>query len=58
MAGPVVSFRVDDNQKLGQALKPVYKRCLNDAWAKAYYGYQVGGGLDIGSFGLDVRYRG
>ncbi|AUD01925.1 porin family protein [Spirosoma pollinicola] len=58
MAGPVVSFLVNDNQKLGQALSQYTSGSLNDAWAKAYYGYQVGGGLDLGSFGLDVRYEG
>lgn len=58
MAGPVVSFRIDDNQKLGQALAQYTNGNLNDAWARAYYGYQVGGGLDLGSFGLDVRYEG
>ena len=58
MAGPVVSFRIDDNQKLGQALSQYTSGTLNDAWAKAYYGYQIGGGLDIGSFGLDVRHEG
>ena len=58
MAGPVVSFRVDNNQGLGQALNLYTKGTLNDAWAKAYYGYQVGGGLDLGSLGIDVRYEG
>ena len=58
MAGPIVSFRIDDNQKLGQALSQYTNGTLNDAWAKAYYGYQVGGGLDIGKLGLDVRYEG
>lgn len=58
MAGPVISFRIDDNQRLGEALSQYTSGTLNDAWAKAYYGYQVGGGLDIGSLGLDVRYEG
>ncbi len=58
MAGPVVSFRVDDNQKLGEALSQYTSGTLNDAWAKAYYGYQIGGGLDLGSFGIDVRHEG
>ena len=58
MAGPVVSFRVDDNQRLGEALNLYTKGSLNDAWSKAYYGYQVGGGLDLGSLGIDVRYEG
>ena len=58
MAGPVVSFRINDNQSLGDALNQYTKGSLNDAWSQAYYGYQVGGGLDLGSFGLDVRYEG
>ncbi|WP_080240742.1 outer membrane beta-barrel protein [Spirosoma rigui] len=58
MAGPVFSFRIDDNQRLGQALSQYTNGSLNDAWSKAYYGYQVGGGLDLGSLGLDVRYEG
>lgn len=58
VAGPVVSFRVNDNQKLGEAIRQYTNGSLNDAWSQAYYGYQVGGGLDIGSFGLDVRYEG
>ncbi|GAB4051028.1 porin family protein [Spirosoma litoris] len=58
VAGPVASFRINDNQSLGDALNQYTKGSLNDAWAQAYYGYQVGGGLDIGSFGLDVRYQG
>jgi hypothetical protein len=58
VAGPVVSFRIDDNQRLGQALNQYTGGTLNDAWSKAYYGYQIGGGLDLGSLGLDVRYEG
>ena len=58
MAGPVFSFRIDDNQRLGAALSQYTNGSLNDAWSKAYYGYQVGGGLDLGSLGLDVRYEG
>jgi len=58
VAGPVFSFRVDDNQRLGTALNQYTSGSLNDAWSKAYYGYQVGGGLDLGSLGLDVRYEG
>ncbi|GAB3561273.1 hypothetical protein GCM10027578_01650 [Spirosoma luteolum] len=58
MAGPVVSFRIDDNQGLNSALRQYTSGSLNDAWSKAYYGYQVGGGLDLGPLGLDVRYEG
>ncbi|WP_020607496.1 outer membrane beta-barrel protein [Spirosoma spitsbergense] len=58
VAGPVASFRINDNQTLGNALQQYTQGSLNDAWSQAYYGYQVGGGLDIGSLGLDVRYQG
>ncbi len=58
MAGPVASFRIDNNQGLGDALRQYTNNSLNDAWKKAYYGYQVGGGLDLGPIGLDVRYEG
>ena len=58
VAGPVASFRINDNQSLGNALQQYTQGSLNDAWSQAYYGYQVGGGLDIGSLGLDVRYQG
>ena len=58
VAGPVISLRINDNQKLGEALSQYTSGSLNDAWSQAYYGYQIGGGLDIGSLGLDVRYEG
>ncbi len=58
MAGPLVSFRVNNNQGFNDALKQYTTGSLNDAWAKAYYGYQIGVGLDLGSFGLDVRREG
>lgn len=58
VAGPVASFRINDNQTLGQAIQQYSNGSLNSAWSQAFYGYQVGGGLDIGSLGLDVRYQG
>lgn len=58
MIGPVASFRIDNNAGLSDALKQYTTGTLNDAWSKAYYGYQIGGGLDLGSIGLDVRHEG
>ncbi len=58
VAGPVVSFRVNNDQGFSNALKQYTTGSLNDAWSKAYYGYQIGVGLDLGSFGLDVRREG
>ncbi|MFC0181548.1 Outer membrane protein beta-barrel domain-containing protein [Pseudarcicella hirudinis] len=57
-AGPVASFNVSSNQKLSDALDNYTKDGVVNAFKKASYGYQVGGGLDIGSFTLDVRYEG
>ncbi|WP_170120664.1 porin family protein [Dyadobacter jejuensis] len=57
LAGPVTSFRIGDNQKLSDALRH-YTSNFNDAMAEATFGYQVGVGLDIGSFSLDVRNEG
>ena len=58
MVGPMASFRINDNAGLSNALKQYTAGTLNDAWSKAYYSYQIGGGLDLGSLGLDVRYQG
>lgn len=57
-AGPMASFLVGNNQTLGQALQQYTTGSASDAFEKAYYGYQLGGGLDIGSISLDVRYEG
>ncbi len=58
MAGPMVSFQVANDQGFRDALNQYTSGTLNDAWAKAYYGFQVGGGLDLGRLGIDVRYEG
>lgn len=57
LAGPVTSFRIGDNQRLRDAFQQ-YTSNLNDAMAQATFGYQLGAGLDIGSFSLDVRKEG
>lgn len=58
VAGPVISFKVGDNQRFREALQQYTTNSLNDAWSKAYYGYQIGGGLDLGRLGIDVRREG
>jgi hypothetical protein len=57
LAGPVTSFRIGDNQRLRDAFR-YYTSDLNNAMSQATFGYQIGGGLDIGSFSLDVRKEG
>ena len=57
LAGPVTSFRIGDNQRLRDAFKQ-YTSNLNDAMSQATFGYQLGAGLDLGAFSLDVRKEG
>jgi hypothetical protein len=58
VAGPIVSFRISDDQKLRDALQDYTSGSLNNALAKASYGYQLGLGLDLGRLGIDVRREG
>lgn len=57
LAGPVASFRIGDNQNLRDAFKQ-YTSNLNNALNQATFGYQIGAGLDLGNFSLDVRKEG
>ncbi|MFC5409033.1 porin family protein [Larkinella bovis] len=58
VAGPIVSFRISDDQSMRDALRDYTSGSLNNALAKATYGYQLGVGLDLGRFGIDVRREG
>jgi Outer membrane protein beta-barrel domain len=55
-AGPMASFTVS-NSGLDEALKSVSSN-LGESFKKASYGYQVGGGVDIGTLSVDLRYEG
>lgn len=57
LAGPVTSFRIGGNQRLRDAFK-YYTSDLNNAMSEATFGYQLGAGLDLGNFSLDVRKEG
>lgn len=56
--GPMASFRIGENQKLGEAFKYYTSQKLDDALAKSVFGYQFGGGLDIFRLNIDVRREG
>jgi len=58
VAGPIVSFRISDDQRLREALRDYTTGTINDAFRRASYGYQLGGGLDLGRLGIDVRHEG
>ncbi|MES2517851.1 MAG: porin family protein [Bacteroidota bacterium] len=55
-AGPMASFTVS-SKGLDEALKQ-YASNIGDSFKNASYGYQAGGGLDIGSLSVDLRYEG
>ena len=55
-AGPMASFKISD-KGLDEALK-AYSNNVNESFKNASYGYQAGGGLDIGALSVDLRYEG
>jgi hypothetical protein len=55
-AGPAAYFKINDNQKLGEAIK--YYTANGDHFSEAVYGYQLGAGIDIFGISLDVRKEG
>ncbi|MEA5459800.1 porin family protein [Arcicella sp. LKC2W] len=55
-AGPMASFIVSSDG-LDEALKK-YSSNLGESFKNAAYGYQAGGGLDIGALSVDLRYEG
>jgi hypothetical protein len=57
-AGPMASFRIGDNQRLKDAFRQYTSGSVNDALSQAVYGYQLGAGIDILGFSIDVRREG
>lgn len=55
-AGPMASFKVSSTG-LDEALK-TYSSNVGESFKNASYGYQVGGGVDIGTLSIDLRYEG
>jgi Outer membrane protein beta-barrel domain len=55
-AGPMASFVVS-NKGLDTVLKDVSSNTA-ESFKNASYGYQAGGGFDLGSLSLDLRYEG
>ncbi len=56
--GPVASFNIGSNKNLAEALKYYSQNNITDTFKSASYSYQLGAGLDLLKFGLDVRYEG
>ena len=55
-AGPMASFKISD-KGLDEELK-AYSSNVGESFKNASYGYQAGGGLDLGAFSVDLRYEG
>ncbi|MDQ1088303.1 porin family protein [Siphonobacter sp. SORGH_AS_1065] len=56
-AGPVASFMIGSNESIKDAITKYTSGSINDTFKQAAWGYQLGGGVDIGNFSLDVRYE-
>lgn len=60
-AGPIASFNVSSSNELATQFGSIIGSSGNnvgDTFKSAAWGYQAGGGVDIGSLSLDVRYEG
>jgi hypothetical protein len=57
-AGPMVSFRRGDNERLKEAFRHYTTQGLDESLSEAVYGYQLGAGLDIFRLSIDVRKEG
>ena len=55
-AGPMASFKISD-KGLDEELK-AYSNNVGESFKNASYGYQAGGGVDLGAFSVDLRYEG
>jgi Outer membrane protein beta-barrel domain len=54
--GPMASFKLSSTAT-NEELK-AYSSNVGESFKNAAYGYQVGGGVDIGSLSVDLRYEG
>jgi hypothetical protein len=61
MAGPVASYTLKTDSELNDLINMVtqkYFNSMSEIARKASFSYQVGGGIDLLGFTLDVRYEG
>ncbi|MBO9640117.1 MAG: PorT family protein [Siphonobacter aquaeclarae] len=56
-AGPVASFVINTNESIKEAITKYTNEDWHDTFNQATWGYQLGGGVDIGKFNIDVRYE-
>lgn len=58
MGGPVATFKLDEDKKLGESIKTYTSGSFDDAMKKATFGYQFGVGVKILGFDIDLRKEG
>jgi len=58
MAGPVATFKVNEDEKLRDALKGYTSGSIDEAMNKATFGYQLGVGIKILGLEIDLRKEG
>jgi hypothetical protein len=56
-AGPVASLNVGANETLKDALNKYTKDNINDTYNSAVFNFQLGGGVQLGGIGIDVRHE-
>ncbi|MFT4032988.1 MAG: outer membrane beta-barrel protein [Siphonobacter sp.] len=56
-AGPVASFLIGSDESIKDAIEKYTNDSAQSTFNQAVWGYQVGGGLDIGRLSVDVRYE-
>jgi Outer membrane protein beta-barrel domain len=57
-AGPLASLNLAQGEELKTALSQYSSQSIGKTIEQATFGYQAGGGLDLGAFNIDVRYEG
>ena len=57
-AGPVATFKIKEDENLKDALKGYTSSSLNDALSKSSFGYQLGVGVKLLGFDIDLRKTG
>lgn len=58
MGGPVATFKLDEDKKLGESIKTYTSGSFDDAMKKATFGYQFGIGIKLLGFDIDLRKEG
>lgn len=56
-AGPMASYILNTNERVRDAIRRHTANGIDDTFNSAIWGYQIGGGLTLGTVTIDVRYE-